>query len=98
MCVWDRGAGAEAVAAAEASATDLLADSSAGKDVWILNSGDVVDGTGLSNLSPVNGARLTPLVQVRHPWTISSRSSPSFTAARSPLPPARHYRPSRSMP
>ena len=33
------------------------------KDFWILNSGDVVDGTGLSNLSPVNGAELLPLLQ-----------------------------------
>jgi 2',3'-cyclic-nucleotide 2'-phosphodiesterase (5'-nucleotidase family) len=34
-----------------------------GKDLWVVNSGDVVDGTGISNLSPVNGANLLPLLQ-----------------------------------
>jgi len=32
------------------------------KDVFLLNSGDIVDGTGLSNLSPVNGRQLLPLL------------------------------------
>lgn len=34
-----------------------------GKDLWVVNSGDVVDGTGISNLTPVNGANLLPLLQ-----------------------------------
>ena len=36
---------------------------SLGKDLWIVNTGDVVDGTGISNLTPVNGANLLPLLQ-----------------------------------
>ena len=34
-----------------------------GKDLWFVNTGDVVDGTGISNLTPVNGANLLPLLQ-----------------------------------
>lgn len=34
-----------------------------GKDLWVVNSGDVVDGTAISNLTPVNGANLLPLLQ-----------------------------------
>ena len=33
------------------------------RDLWVVNSGDVLDGTGISNLSPVNGANLLPLLQ-----------------------------------
>lgn len=34
----------------------------AGKDVFFFDNGDVVDGTGLSNASPINGQELFPLL------------------------------------
>ena len=34
-----------------------------GKDVFLFNSGDIVDGTGLAGATPVDGAAILPIVQ-----------------------------------
>ena len=60
-----------ATAAQDADYGDLLSlierlkaeASRRGVALFVFNSGDVVDGTGLSNLTPVNGQNLTPLLQ-----------------------------------
>ena len=60
-----------ATAPQDADYADLLATiehlkhqaAAAGKSLFVFNSGDVVDGTGISNLSPTNGEFLTPLLR-----------------------------------
>eukprot|EP01048_Picozoa_sp_COSAG05_P011511 COSAG05_NODE_1086_length_5923_cov_254.414492_4_plen_250_part_00 len=68
---YDPGWGDIDTAPQDADYADLLATiehlkhtaAANGKSLFIFNSGDVVDGTGISNLSPVNGEALTPLLR-----------------------------------
>ena len=44
------------------------AERTQGKDVFLFNSGDIVDGTGLAGATPVDGAAILPIVQQVRFW------------------------------
>ena len=68
---WEPGYGIIPTAPQDADYADLLAfiehmkasAAAQGRDLFVFNSGDVLDGTGISNLSPVNGEEVLPLVR-----------------------------------